>query len=189
MNALPSIADLLTGADAVDLPPMPLPTLRELLGEPPAGKRARAVVAPAPVPAVEPDSNILDRNIGEPGVPSLRVILRVRAERDPNRLPWPDEWFDHSDSAQFDACRALWGDALRMMLMGVCEVVIGRRSFDVRVGDGWLGTRDYRIVCSLAGFDPDALHERLTEILSTREGAFDLRFRLTHGKPMTRGAA
>ena len=187
MNALPSIADLLTGAAAVELPPMPLPTLRELLGEAPAEKRGRVVELPAPVAV--PESNILDRNIGEPGVPSLRVILRVRAERDPNRLPWPDEWFDHTDSGQIDACRALWGDALRMMLMGVCEVVIGRRKHDCRVGDGWVGTRDFRIVCTLAGFDPEALQERLTEILSTREGAYDLRLRLTHGKPMTRGAA
>lgn len=109
--------------------------------------------------------------------PSLRAMLAELEKAQPDRAPWPEGWLDHHDSADGYRCRALWGEVLRFSLADIC-LEASKRHRRRNVGPpttfGWLGTRDFRMVCDLAGLDAAAIEQRVRPMLATPEAARDL---------------
>lgn len=133
-----------------------------------------------------------------PARPCLRRMLQEQHAAEPDRLPWPDDWFDRTDSGQISACRALWCEILRMLLMDVARAHANRRSvpgaptsvpWHLHGNDGWLGSRDALIVAALAGFDPEALVGRVRAAIATPDGATALCRALGHGERGRNGHA
>lgn len=89
----------------------------------------------------------------------------MQAVVDPNadRMPWPDSWFRDGDPADAQACRDLWACVLATCLRGALRDATGRRergnflNVNTAVGKGWIGGRDFHIVCALAGLDAAAV--------------------------------
>lgn len=112
---------------------------------------------PAPSAAVARDA---------PTRPDLRAMVAEQCAADPERLPWPDDWFDYTDSGQVHACRALWASALFACIrsaLGAVGAVDARNTRSASVSISWFRTTDFYTMCALAGFDGVALADRLTD--------------------------
>lgn len=115
---------------------------------------------------------------------ALRPMLDELAAGQPDRLPWPADWLGHCDSGEAAACRRLWADVLRRALGDICREVISnptirpRRDGGLTAGLAWIGGKEFRIVATLAGFDPAAIFERVRPMLGSAETALILYGRL-----------
>lgn len=99
---------------------------------------------------------------------------------DVSRPAWPEYWWTGgADSEDFRACRALWCDVLRNALLD--ELARGdaaaKKGHPPEHDVHWLGSRDFRMVCALAGVDAAAVEAQVRRML--REPA--LREWLTRG--------
>jgi hypothetical protein len=113
--------------------------------------------------------------------PSLREMIAEQCAADPDRLPWPDDWFDHTDSGQAQACRDLWGAALIACIRTALDatgVYDGRPSREtVNLSSSWFRSSDFHMMCALAGLDGVACMNRLIdpdrvpEIIAAFKGA------------------
>jgi hypothetical protein len=100
------------------------------------------------------------------------------------RLPWPDDWATSRDPADAYRCRAMWCSVLIYCLTSMLTELLQHRSVFVEerrnqstlrdgaaVGPGWVGSRDFHMICALAGFDGTAMKERLLRAMETPQGA------------------
>lgn len=124
-----------------------------------AARRAPVVTAPQPVPVDAPPEDV--------PAPPLRDMLAELQEAQPDRLPWPDDWFDHTDSGQIKACRSIWGAAL---LACIRHALDASGMTDKRLNAGarvlnvdWFRSRDFHMMCALAGLDGVAMMDRLSD--------------------------
>lgn len=91
----------------------------------------------------------------------LRELAASAPGDDPNesRLPWPDDWFDTSSPYQWKRCRDLWAavliSCLKSMLVGSGKA--GHLGAPGVISDGWIDTRDFVLVCTLAGAEASAV--------------------------------
>lgn len=96
-----------------------------------------------------------------PGRP-LRSMLDELAAAQPDREPWPDDWFEYTDSGQIEACRKLWCQVLLSCVRAALNVDGSNDRQNSRpVPFDWIGSRDFHMICALAGFDGVAVAERL----------------------------
>lgn len=118
----------------------------------------------------------------EPAAPPrpLREMLDELAAADPERLPWPDDWLRTKDSGQITACRALWQSVLLSCIRAAFEEVTDylrlsksrlapvkhEKTTAELFQSTWIGTRDFHMVCALAGLDGSAVQSRLRRIAS-----------------------
>lgn len=139
---------------------------------------------PPPVPVVVRDDAAHDERPlrGQ----ALAAALDAQCAAQPDRMPWPASWFDRNDPADSHRCLQLWSEALRMLLVDACEEVCkdfdrrdawDRQSEKMRRGPRpmvrsvWVGSSDFMAVCALAGLDGEAIRDRVSAKLVTREGA------------------
>jgi len=121
----------------------------------------------------------------------LRRALAVRAKVTAGqgdrveRAPWPDRWWGAFDSADAAACRALWGEALRLLLIDAFRDVAGTS----RASVSWVGGRDFHMMAALAGLDGTALADRLAPALKDPARAEQMVMRLRVGVPIFEGQA
>jgi hypothetical protein len=86
----------------------------------------------------------------------------------PDRLPWPSDWFETTDSGQIAACRELWAAALTACIktaLGIDGEYTRRYGQDdARLrSTSWFRSRDFYTMCALAGIDGPACAERLSD--------------------------
>lgn len=99
-----------------------------------------------------------------PPRPDLRSMLAEQCAADPDRLPWPDDWFNGTDSGQAAACRALWGAALFACIRSALGAIGANDAKNTRtVSLSWFETKDFHTMCALAGFDGVAIADRLSD--------------------------
>ena len=101
-----------------------------------------------------------------PAVP-LRKMLEEQHQAQPDRLPWPDDWFDRRDPGDAAACQRLWGAVLLTCIrsaIGASADEDNGNTYVSAVPSGWVGSRDFHIVCALAGFDGQAVSDRVRRI-------------------------
>lgn len=98
---------------------------------------------------------------------TLRQMVDEQAGADPERLPWPERWWTERDSGDYRACRELWAASLLHCL----RAALGLESYNdsylgkgTMVGIGWIGSRDFHMVCALAGLDGSAVEYRLKTV-------------------------
>lgn len=131
-------------------------TVMRLLSDLEAARNPQVLAAPVPDDTDDPPPR------------PLREMLDELAEADPNRLPWPDDWFAHTDSGQIAACRGLWNSVLLSCIrsvfgaLGVGEEQAGNK----RLEASWIGSRDFHMVCALCGLDGVAVQSRLRRMAS-----------------------
>jgi hypothetical protein len=90
--------------------------------------------------------------------------LAAACAADPERQPWPEDWFRVSDPMDAARCLALWQAALAELL----AAALMTRQWELTGFQGpkpipdncgghvpwdWIGTRGFHEVCDLAGFD------------------------------------
>jgi hypothetical protein len=143
------------------------------------------VPASRPVSARRVQSAADDALPPEPPPRPLRVMLDELARHDPDRMPWPDDWLTRREVPDVRACLALWGEALRRMLLSACDTVVRHHMEPSGVGSGWVGSRDFHEVCALAGLNGVAIEEKVRPLLQSAESAKALRDRLA--APRERG--
>jgi hypothetical protein len=142
-----------------------------------SGQDAGKADVPAPVAPRKP---VEDQ---EPQRP-LRAMLDELATAQPDRLPWPADWLEGTDSGEAAACRRMWADVLRCALGDICRAVMdapvrqSRRNEGAPARFSWIGGKDFRIICALAGFEPDAIADRVVPMLQSAETARALYGRL-----------
>jgi hypothetical protein len=158
------LADVMADFLAVDAgsasPDHSSPLDADILADFLALDRTTIAKAALPAPAVIDDAKAYRR-------PDLRAMCAEQCAADPDRLPWPDEWFAQTDSGQAQACRQLWGAVLLACVRDVLGLddKMARQIGYVRgsVSDSFFHTRDFHTICACAGFDGVALAERLTD--------------------------
>jgi hypothetical protein len=118
--------------------------------------------------------------------PALRAALLRLRDVEPDRAPWPEEWWTRNDPADGVRCQRMWSECLRLSLIEVCDVCC--KDFDLReawdakpaalrrgkrpdVRPSWIGSPDFHEVCALAGLDGEAVAQRARAQLVSREGA------------------
>lgn len=111
-----------------------------------------------------------------------------------DRLPWPDGWDQSRDPADMLRCRMMWCAVLSVCIHAVLTQALRERppTRDERhrssrlrqrdLPDGWIGSRDFHMICALAGFDGVAMAERLRVALATPEGCQAMIDRLHSGQ-------
>lgn len=75
--------------------------------------------------------------------------------------PSADNWSPEQESA----CRGLWAAVLLRQI----EDATGPEGGDCRSAISWIGafpSRNFKMVCDLAGVDPDAAHERALRLIA-----------------------
>jgi hypothetical protein len=100
------------------------------------------------------------------------------------RLPWPDDWVTSRDPADHYRCQMMWCSVLSQCVASMLNRFLQPRTVtrDERrsqalykdgpvVSTDWLGSRDFHMICALAGFDGVAVCERLTRAMETPQGA------------------
>ncbi len=100
------------------------------------------------------------------------------------RLPWPADWATSRDPADAYRCRAMWCGVLIACLSSAITEFLQPRALpeekhtnrrDLRGETGiaprWIGSRDFHMICALAGFDGVAIRERLQRAMETPQGA------------------
>jgi hypothetical protein len=111
----------------------------------------------------------------------LRAALRERDEAQPEREPWPSDWFDvSSDPSDVERVRAMWGKALSQLVKdALAEMLrdLGRRAA-ANYGQidslSWLRSRSFLEVAELAGLDRDfaeRLRGRLHSLFAAEDRA------------------
>lgn len=99
--------------------------------------------------------------------PPLADMLAERDAADPDRMPWPADWLTTRDPGDWAKCRALWCSVL---LSCVRDALKGNHVDKSTVAQtyvataGWIGSRDFHMVCALAGVDGVAVADRLAQI-------------------------
>ena len=96
-----------------------------------------------------------------PAVQRRAVILGLTMQLErieppiPNeRMPWPDDFFIPGDAAPALACQAMWCAVIEDQLkLAQSEARHQRFAYEIDSARRWFGTRDFFIVCALAGFD------------------------------------
>jgi hypothetical protein len=101
-----------------------------------------------------------------------------------DRLPWPDDWVTSRDPADYYRCHMMWCSVLSQCVASMLNVFLQPRTVtrDERrshalykdgpvVSTDWLGSRDFHMICALAGFDGVAVFERLTRAMETPQSA------------------
>jgi hypothetical protein len=116
----------------------------------------------------------------------LRAVLAALRNDEPDRAPWPVEWFANNDPADGVRCQRMWAECLRVSLLDVCEAFCKdwdrRAHWDstpaaVRQGTRpdvrptWIGSADFHEVCAMAGLDGEAVASRVRAKFTSREGA------------------
>lgn len=76
---------------------------------------------------------------------------------------WPARWWEDRDPGDAAACRKLWCAVLHEAVKGLLQHRL-RTLHDPRAAAPipWIGTRDARHVCALAGIEHDALEAALS---------------------------
>lgn len=118
-------------------------------------------VSVAPVPTGAPTS------AEDQPLRPLTAMLHEQHRAQPDRMPWPDAWFGRPDPADAAACRRLWATALLACIRDAVtqlSVYEKRRYGGDAVRGSWIGSRDFHMMASLAGFDGMALADRLMRI-------------------------
>jgi hypothetical protein len=152
----------------------------ELARLPRLAMRARIIV-PAKEDAPEAD---------EIGRQPLRAMIEEQVAADARRMPWPESWWERADPADVQACFDLWGYVLSHCLLSAIEEILslpqpsGQYAYR-SIERGWIGSRDFHIVCSLAGFDGAAVAEAVAR---DPEGVYR-RLAPSRGRPPRKGAA
>ncbi|WP_322889325.1 MULTISPECIES: hypothetical protein [unclassified Yoonia] len=100
--------------------------------------------------------------------PKLRSMIAEQHADQSDRLPWPKDWFETTDSGQIAACRALWAAALTACIktaLGIDGEYTRRYGQnDARLrSTAWFRSRDFYTMCALAGLDGPACAERLSD--------------------------
>lgn len=107
-------------------------------------------------------------SIAIPERQNVRLMVAEQCEAQPDRMPWPDDWFDHTDSRQVAACRALWGAALTACIQTALGIDgqytrrYGQKDARLR-STSWFRSKDFHTMCALAGLDAKACAERLSD--------------------------
>ncbi|MCB5199037.1 hypothetical protein LGQ03_07275 [Loktanella sp. TSTF-M6] len=106
--------------------------------------------------------------------PPLRAMLDELAASDENRMPWPDDWFDGVDPAHVKGCRALWASALLALIRDAFSTPTFNQTQTlgkIRATSSWIGSRDFHMVCALAGLDSVAVLDRCNRFAAGDEAA------------------
>jgi len=163
-------ADLLA-ALGITQNPEPLPVARRFPRIVPAPAKPKFVqwITPARVACPAPE------RIADQPRPNLRAMIEEQVAADPDRLPWPESWWHTPDSGVANSCRAMWQTALRELLADALRDVIGLKPradvITCSANRAWLGSRDFHMVCALAGMDGIAVEDRVTAAIATEAGA------------------
>jgi hypothetical protein len=141
---------------------------------------AAALVAPMK------DAPLMDRPLRGP---ELQTVLAQMRDTQPDRAPWPAEWFDYNDPSHAYRCRNLWGEVLRLSLIDVCTAIAkdyaraeqwDRAPPTFRIGPrpeprpSWVGSSEFHMVAALAGFDGAAIADRVSRKLTSPAGTAEL---------------
>lgn len=95
------------------------------------------------------------------------------------RMPWPSRWFDTVDPGDVSACRALWACVLASCLKGAIADACQRADRGNFMGQGgavsahWIGSRDFHMVCALAGLDGIFVLDQVEAALALKGAALD----------------
>jgi hypothetical protein len=111
------------------------------------------------------------------------------------RLPWPDDWAISRDPADAYRCRAMWCGVLIACLTSMLTAYLQPRTLRGQerrsqstlrdgpdIGPGFVGSRDFHMICALAGFDGTAMKERLLRAMETPQGARHILYTLHQGQ-------
>lgn len=108
-----------------------------------------------------------------------RDLAALRAA-EPERAPWPAEWFSQSDSLDGRHCRALWRAVLHQCVVAALHrrerELSGRQGFSDHersngwVEYGWIGSRDFLMIADLADVDGTRLARGIHRSCGSPEG-------------------
>ena len=100
-----------------------------------------------------------------------RLIRRMIAAADPERLPWPDDWFADDDPTAASRCVKLWSAAFMVSAEQDLFDAIGWLDRTGTPHFSFLFKKEAAEVASLAGLNPEAVFDRLRAALTpmTRE--------------------
>lgn len=162
---------------------------RVTLAEPRLQRIVRNRVQPVRVPV-----NVKPALVDQPDERPLRgealrdEMNKLRAA-EPDREPWPDSWFTHTDAGDGHRCLQMWAECLRICLVEAadqtCKDYEAQAAWDAKpeklrkgprpiVRSSWIGTSDFMQVCALAGLDGQAVLDRIAPKLATHLGAAEL---------------
>jgi hypothetical protein len=142
----------------------------------------RVAVRSKPAPADQPDERPL-RGL------ALRDEMNKLRAAEPDREPWPDSWFTHTDAGDGHRCLQMWAECLRICLVEAadqtCKDYEAQAAWDAKpeklrkgprpiVRSSWIRTSDFMQVCALAGLDGQAVLDRVAPKLATHLGAAEL---------------
>lgn len=99
-------------------------------------------------------------------LPSVQSLVSKQCAEDPDRMPWPSDWFEGTDTGQATVCRELWGAILLIAVrdaLGIQTEMTRKLGAKFDPSDSYFHSRDFHAVCAFAGFDGVALAERLTD--------------------------
>jgi hypothetical protein len=130
---------------------------------------------------------------------ALRDSLRELRAAQPDRAPWPDDWFDRNDPSHGYRCQQMWAEVLRLSLVDVCEDMAkdyaraegwsGDPKRRPQPRPSWVGSGEFYMVAALAGFDGAAVADRVLRKLASPQGTADLLKAMTAAfRPKTPGA-
>lgn len=92
----------------------------------------------------------------------LKTMTDELAAADPDRMPWAESWFDQTDPGEIAACRKLWCSVLLSCIRAALGLEVGVDQRNCKaIPLSWIGSKDFHIVCALAGFDGTAIADRL----------------------------
>lgn len=166
---------------------------RVSLAPPPIAGGKRDILAALAAVAPKPERSVV--SIVEPrderplrGHALQAALARILAE-EPDRTPWPEDWFAGADPADTARCQRMWAECLRLSLLDVCETYckdcdrrdawdrasgVFRRGPRPDVRPSWIGSSDFHLVCAMAGLDGEPVAERVKAKLISREGAAEM---------------
>lgn len=101
-----------------------------------------------------------------PSVP-LSDMLAEQQAADPDRLPWPSDWLSGPNPYDWIMCRRMWCAVLLTCIRDALKVAhIDKSTVAERyaASSGWIGSKDFHMVCALAGVDGVAFSDRLARI-------------------------
>ena len=193
MNTLDQLENILNGADTA--PAMrgapPLDALEAISEAVPLAVEEPAEIEPArskpalpriarrpetPTPVLQPEST------EGRGVRYRRWLAARNA--DPDRAPWPADFFSSADPGEAERCRRLWCAILATNAKEGIRAAVRRLSgmpttAALAACESWIGSRDFMQVCDLAGLDGRALADRIEPLLNNLAQAQALLDRLT----------
>ena len=107
---------------------------------------------------------------------NIRAMVEEQVAADPARLPWEPEWWRSDElPMQHKRCLLMWQTALRDLLADALRDVLGLKPLpNLTTSAGtraWLGSRDFHMVCALAGLDGGAVEDRVMAAIATDAGA------------------